>query len=175
MKGWSSTLPTAIAALSSKVFVAPVSTWWSFILYRSNRGFISELKTTQTPVPALTSRHLCLDLRQRHSWVKPLIFLERAADSHCSAANAIRKIQDGGPGWRRLWWRFLPQFRWCSFKPSGKKRHVYEVQVSMSLASTFSELFADQDHKKCILKSTRVNFSSYSHIKISSNGETVGV
>lgn len=75
VNGWSSTLPTSIAALSSKVFVAPVNTWWSFILYRSNRSLIFELKTIQTPVPVLTSRHICLDLRQRHSRVSLLILL----------------------------------------------------------------------------------------------------
>ena len=40
VKGWSSTLPTATAALSSNVFVAPVSTWWSFILFSLHSPFI---------------------------------------------------------------------------------------------------------------------------------------
>lgn len=57
VKGWSSTLPTSIAALSSNVFVAPVSTWWSFILHRSNHSLIFENNRISEPDPELAGRH----------------------------------------------------------------------------------------------------------------------
>lgn len=64
VNGWSSTLPTAIAALSSNVFVAPVSTWWSFILYRSNHSLIFEMKTIVLEVAGRHFASTSLGLRQ---------------------------------------------------------------------------------------------------------------
>lgn len=65
VKGWSSTLPTATAALSSNVFVAPVSTWWSFILFSLHSSFILQLTTINSEVLHPVGRHICLDLLRK--------------------------------------------------------------------------------------------------------------
>lgn len=64
VNGWSSTLPTEIAALSSKVFAAPVSTWWSFIVFNSFSTINFELTSSTFPhtPPSLLriAKHLLL-------------------------------------------------------------------------------------------------------------------
>ena len=133
VNGWSSTLPTEIAALSSKVFAAPVSTWWSFIVSDSLWPINFELTSSTFPHIAVQRRHLCFGLQNIYS-------CSRAWGSTLSAAIAVNQIENenGGQCWERRGngWLF-PQFRWCSFDSTREKKYVHKVQVSALLLYAF--------------------------------------
>ena len=106
VKGWSSTLPTATAALSSNVFVAPVSTWWSFILFSLHSSFILQLTTINSEVLHPVGRHICLDLLRKHMAVygsymtylskmstsTEVVFVVAVADSHIFSQRFILSL-----------------------------------------------------------------------------------
>lgn len=135
VKGWSSTLPTATAALSSNVFVAPVSTWWSFILFSLRSPFILWLTTINSEVLYPVGRHICLNLLETDGSLR-FIYDISIEDGHfhwscvrgrgCrfryfeSAANSF-KLHHGGRGR----WRIFSAFRRYPLKPTGKKGHVW--------------------------------------------------
>lgn len=136
VKGWSSTLPTATAALSSNVFVAPVSTWWSFILFSLHSSFILQLTTINSEVLHPVGRHICLGLPRKQMAVygsyltylskmstsTEVVFVVAVADSDIFSQRFIlSKFIIGGRGG----WRIFSAFRRCPLKPTGKKGHVW--------------------------------------------------
>ena len=127
VNGWSSTLPTAIAALSSNVFTAPVSTWCNFILLSY------PMKLYVTWLHPDTAIFLLTQQGRTNTLCRVPYTVPKLGRPLCEVVVCVCMVsgKQHGRRWRRIGRECLPRSRWPSNESKGKESILREVQVSM--------------------------------------------